>query len=55
MDASDGILIPKARKRRLRRLNQQAKRSWGSSRIIDSATKDSLITGLKKLTSLEIR
>ncbi|KAF9344233.1 hypothetical protein BGX26_004621, partial [Mortierella sp. AD094] len=40
---------PKARKRRLLRLNQQAKRQSSSARIIDSATKDSLATGLEEL------
>ncbi|KAF8910304.1 hypothetical protein BGZ58_005925, partial [Dissophora ornata] len=49
VSASDGVPIPKAQKRRLLRLNQQAKRVWSSSRIIDSATKDGLITGLKGL------
>ncbi|KAF9142547.1 hypothetical protein BGX20_007219, partial [Mortierella sp. AD010] len=47
--ASVSVPIPKAQKRRILRLSQQAKQVWNSSRIIDSATKDSLITGLKKL------
>lgn len=47
--SSESGPIPRARKRRLLRLNQQLKRSWGDARTIDSDTKKSLSTGLKQL------